>query len=779
VSGATRRPARRRGAAAGRSCAALAAVALAGCRPEPPAAAPPPGPGSPLIHTVSAKAGDPLASYRWNDGPPIPTAPGGFTGELRIDHGEAGATPETRLYWTFTGPDGFAPCVAPPGRATERGALGTEGRFGPGVALGDGTAELRFAPERAADALFDRPWTLELWLRPDDAGASGTVVRSPDGFELARDPDGRLRLQLEGAPPPLYSAHAVSPERWTHVGVAVDGPDHHARARLVVDGVLQDARELRDPGAGRGAELVLGGAGFAGRLDDLRVTARSANSAELEERFRSGAPAGPHRLQLDFASGPRTVELWAGVLATAVLDADEAWRTGERDHFDARDGRLRWMPGQWTRDHPPSPPRARTTHPTVFVGDHRAFLFSGEVRDSHVEGMLNTPDTWLYDLRARRWRSIDDPGRPPGRCHQDAAYSPDHGIVLYAAGWRNDRHGLFSYADTWVFHVEEERWEERRPTGDPLPEMNGNAVVYHPGIRRFLLFRGAAVYAYDPDADHWERRPRSELVDGATGEAVELRLGGSSMADYDPVGDRVILFGGAWVEPEGRQFHASTLDYDFAANRFTLRSPERAPSPRVRSGFSYDPLREWFVLFGGVQGQDSVREGDLWVYRADRDEWLELASADVPSRRGGYYGMAFDPVLDRFALLCGRHSKRRFLNEAWRLHLDPAAVGTARYVFDRAAFPEARTWFAEWTAPELAAVVFRFRGSPDGVAWSAWTDAPAETEVARARYVMLEIRAAAPGLEGTTEIARTGFARVAPQRTGDLRSLTHAFAPLD
>src|SRR6185436_10582650 len=109
----------------------------------------------------------------------------------------------------------------------------------------------------------------------------------------------------------------------------------------------------------------------------------------------------------------------------------------------------------------------------------------------------------FFHTREERWERVLTPLAPPGRCHQQAAYSPDHDLVLMPTGWANDD-GDVRFVDTWVFHVGDRRWEQHKPSGPELQSGGEKALVYHPGLHRFLLFQANTALAYDPELDRWE-----------------------------------------------------------------------------------------------------------------------------------------------------------------------------------------------------------------------------------------------------------------------------------
>ncbi len=661
-------------------------------------------------------------TYAWDGLPPVPR-PSADGAAIVVPWGESGLAHGTRLYRPF-----------------HEGSVA--GRFGAGRALAAGET---LALETGR---LEGPWTVDFWIRPDSApsGSAERVLHAPGAFELVRDREGHALLRIEGTT--LRSGTPLEAGRWHHVGVVADGPEL-AALRLVVDG---EARGRRREDGESTLERGLEAGGLACVVDDLRVLSRALTTDELAERHAPPLQPGEHVLSVRSGDALHEIKTWVGVVRQPVLENASDWRLGVRDHLAVRDGRLRWTEGQWRRDRPDLRPLARTTHPTVYLGNHRVFVYGGETRDTHVWPWANTDDTWIYRTDLATWRrvAVDGPAPSP-RCHQFAAYSPDHGIVLYPGGWQNDVDEAPKFDDTWVFHVEEERWEERHPSGDPLPELANRATLYHPGLRRFLLLRRPRVFAYDPDADRWDAFPWPK-VEFEAGPRFRYDPGSSPMIGHDPDTGNVILFGGAVRVNDENLFQDVTAHWDVEGNTIVVKDVGEAPSPRVRSAFAHDSKRGRFVLFGGVQDQRSVRNDDLWTYDPAEARWTRTDAADSPSRRGGFYGMAYDEDLDRFFVLCGRSAVDRFLNDAWRLHLAPEAEGRGTWVFDRDAFPELRHLACDVRLPGEATASFRFASSSDLAEWSAWARKPPA-----GRYLKVEVTVKPGGAEAP-EVLALGFA---------------------
>ncbi|MEM7308492.1 MAG: kelch repeat-containing protein [Planctomycetota bacterium] len=709
--------------------------------------------------------------YAWDGGAEVPWSgpevPAGETRAVHVPFGEAGLRAATVAYLPFRS-------AGAPQDAAGAGALTvasdgapTEGRFGAGHRL-EADGALRVSG--AALAELGDSWTLDFWLRPSSKQARRRepIARGADSFDVWRDEEERLVLALTDGGQ-VRSLDPVEVGRWNHVAVAVQGVDVPS-VRLVLNGVGIAKARLDPERSLTPKEVVLGG--LACELDEVRLLARNLATSELGERYEARLVPGPHALRLAFADGSsETVSVWAGALTRPRLASADDWAASQREHVVPHATGARWVPAQWQRDTPDVRPMPRTTHPTVYLGDHRVWMFGGETRDgSRHSPFRNTDDTWIYHTTERRWRRITTDTAPSPRCHQSAAYSPDHDLVLLPGGWRNDDRGLQEYDDTWVFHVSEGRWERRSPGGVALPRIANSGVVYHSALKRFLLFHYQFIFAYDPVGDRWDRVPLHTLAD-EDGAPYMPPSASSRMVGYDPREELVVVFGGETGADDGRGYLDATMHVDIARGTLLAKLRGPAPSPRVRSAFAYDARRGHFALYGGVRGQRSERNSDLWTYDARTGTWNEIDAADPPPALGGFFDMAYEEELDEFLLLCGRHSSDIFSNDVWRLRLDPAAEGRATWVFDRAGFRELKRLAARMRVPDGASVRWSFAGSEDARGWSTASDEPP----AQARFLRVTAHLV-PSADGAgPELLSLGFEPAAEgEPAGEPAGVVHA-----
>jgi len=147
-------------------------------------------------------------------------------------------------------------------------------------------------------------------------------------------------------------------------------------------------------------------------------------------------------------------------------------------------------------------------------------------------------------------------------------------------------------------------------------------------FRLSLLFLLLAPQAFSQA--HWEQIPT--LV-SRTNHAMA----------YDPVRDRVVLFGGQYTVSRPL---ADTWEWD--GTRWRYRRTTRSPSPRFSHRMAFDHATNKVLLFGGTDGTKNFQ--DTWEW--DGADWTQLAPKTAPSARCEY-SLASDPVRKRVVLFGG------------------------------------------------------------------------------------------------------------------------------
>jgi hypothetical protein len=109
-----------------------------------------------------------------------------------------------------------------------------------------------------------------------------------------------------------------------------------------------------------------------------------------------------------------------------------------------------------------------------------------------------------------------------------------------------------------------------------------------------------------------------------------------------------------------------------------------SPSARYAHTAIYDPVRDRMVVFGGYDGD---RRNDVWALSlAGSPAWSELTPAESPLAARYWHTAIYDPVRDRMVMFAGYDGTQR--NDVWALSLagspawsdlTPAAASSARF----------------------------------------------------------------------------------------------------
>ena len=219
--------------------------------------------------------------------------------------------------------------------------------------------------------------------------------------------------------------------------------------------------------------------------------------------------------------------------------------------------------------------------------------------------------------------------------------------VSTSTTWDDDDGAMFlaSYGELWRWTFTDGVWTAlawRGGMGAPnsLPTIDGAVVAYDPKARRVVLFGGFVTFTGNTPGmlinDMWLWDPaasRLSMVPRPTGAAWPEPRRDHAMA-YDPVRQRVLLFGGAKPEASRELWELDTATTTWRDLSGAAASAGAAwPEARMAHSLVLDPERGVLVLKGG--GDTSVNRvatlDATWELAAGTTTWSKRAA---PSPQG-------------------------------------------------------------------------------------------------------------------------------------------------
>jgi hypothetical protein len=287
------------------------------------------------------------------------------------------------------------------------------------------------------------------------------------------------------------------------------------------------------------------------------------------------------------------------------------------------------------------------------------------VRDRMVvfggETIIGFPDdVWELSLAGSpAWSELTPAGSPPsGSIYHTAIYDPvrDRMVVFGGAD------GSGPLNDVWALSFSGSPvWSELTPAGIPPAGRMDPAAIYDPVRDRMVVFGGADGIRLLNDV--WALSlVGSPVWSELTPTGIPPAGRRSPTAIYDPVSDRMVVFGG--IGGPNDTWALSLAGSPAWSELIPAGSP---PSARYDHTAIYDPVRGRMVVFGGADGSYPYLN-DVWALSlVGSPAWSELALAGNPPPTGGT--AIYDPVRDRMVVFGGVDGNYNFLNDVWALSL--------------------------------------------------------------------------------------------------------------
>ena len=311
----------------------------------------------------------------------------------------------------------------------------------------------------------------------------------------------------------------------------------------------------------------------------------------------------------------------------------------------------------WTQLAPAgSLPTPRFAHSAIYDSEHdRMIVFGGY-------GSARLNDVWaLIFSDSLAWTQLSPGGTPPAaRYAQSAIYDSVQDRMVVCGGFAGGFLG-----DVWALSLSDSvAWSELTPAGTAPEPREYHAAVYDPVSERMVVFGGlGSSYLGDAWALSLTGPPQWSPLTTA-GPQPGGRSGPSGL--YDPVRRRMVVYGGTL---DGFALVGEVWALSLDAPSAWANLTPGVPPPGLRQHRAiYDPVRDRMVVFGGYDGNSPVN--NLWAYSlADNSGWTLLrTNGTAPPPRLGHTAI-YDPVRDRLVVFGGLSARFDDLNDVWALSL--------------------------------------------------------------------------------------------------------------
>ena len=212
---------------------------------------------------------------------------------------------------------------------------------------------------------------------------------------------------------------------------------------------------------------------------------------------------------------------------------------------------------EWVLKKPSAKPTPRSGHAMAPIfGTDKVLLFGGNDSKANRE-------TWIYDLSDDSWTNKTTMVSPSGREGHGMAAIHGTDKVLLFGGYAPER------SDTWIYDYSDNTWTERVYMTFPSTRgFCGMSTIYD--TDKVLLFGGinypstflADTWIFDLSEDKWEQKFPTNYPNGRCNHG-QTSIHGT---------DKVIVFG-------GYTFNDDTSIYDLSADNWQLMSPTGKPTP--------------------------------------------------------------------------------------------------------------------------------------------------------------------------------------------------------
>ena len=311
-----------------------------------------------------------------------------------------------------------------------------------------------------------------------------------------------------------------------------------------------------------------------------------------------------------------------------------------------------------------TPPPARYAHTAIYdpVRD-RLIVFGGDGKFG-----FNLKDVWELSLSGTpSWTELSASGGPPNGLHGSAAvYDPVRDRLLVFGGLASA--SPFYPTDVWALSLAgTPTWSMVTTIGGPTTGRYGHSAIYDPIRDRMIVFGGwdGTANLNDTWALSLSGPPTWNLITPVGSLPPGRR---EHTAIYDPTRDRMVVFAG-WNDASASRNDAWVISLSGTPAWTDLGPTGTPPRARYRASAVYDPDGDRMIVFGGGQVfGDAQTEAWSLAFASGADWILLLPTSNPPEPRNGACGV-YDSHRDRLIVVAGEWAGDTFFNDVWALSL--------------------------------------------------------------------------------------------------------------
>ena len=308
----------------------------------------------------------------------------------------------------------------------------------------------------------------------------------------------------------------------------------------------------------------------------------------------------------------------------------------------------------------------------------RMVMYGGSYWDFHQQGVIQgytLGDLWTLSLAGPPlWTRLAPVGTSPaGR--ESAIYDPvrDRMLVIGRVSSSSTARGVWALTFSGA-----PAWSTLTVSGVPPSDRSRHAAVYDPVRDRVVIVGGPTGSTLN---DVWELSLSgtptwNQLVPSGT--PPSGRAGHTAV--YDPVGDRIVVFGGS--DAGGRRNDAWGLSLSGTPAWSEIAPAGVLPAPREGHSAIYDPMRSHMVVFGGTDATSVL--DDVWALSlSGAPSWVDVLGAAAQRVARSDHSAIYDPMLDRMVMFAGADGVG-FRSDLWALNFGGPTPTLASLISARA-----------------------------------------------------------------------------------------------